>query len=719
MRAPLAALIMVAAASSSGNGPSKESARESAAAPVAAGAQADPYLWLEDVEGARALEWVNQRDREAVARFEADPGYEPLRAQFLGLLDSPDRIPYVGRMGGDYYNFWRDAAHPRGLWRRTPLAGYREQAPEWETVLDLDALAGAENENWVWQGADCLRPDSPQEPYGRCLISLSRGGADAVVVREFDLRERRFVDGGFSLAEAKSTAGWKDLDTIWVGTDFGPGSMTSSGYPRIVKSWRRGTPLAEAQTVFEGQPSDVSVDAESERESGVRRDWVRRGIAFWKSEWFLLRDGRQIKLEIPLDADRGLFQDQLLVYLRSPWHAGGSEYAAGSVLAIGFEAFLKGARNFAELYRPGAGRVFRSMATTRGAVLIGELDHVRSRWIEVTRDGGAWHSRVIATPPASQVDVALTYWDSDDYLLDVQSYTAPNELVEARVGAGPQGASAVLKRLPPVWDAHEVEARQYEAVSRDGTKIPYFVVARKGLKPDGSHATLLTGYGGFEISLLPAYPRLTGKGWIEPGGVFAVANIRGGGEFGPAWHEAALKENRQRCFDDFAAVAQDLIRRGITSPKHLGIMGGSNGGLLVTATMEQHPELFGAVVSQVPLTDMLRFNKLLAGASWMAEYGDPDDPADRAAIERYSPYQNVRAGVRYPPIFFVTSTRDDRVHPGHARKMAARMLEVGNEVWYYENVEGGHGAAADNAQAARMWAQTFSFLRQKLGVGGR
>jgi prolyl oligopeptidase len=672
----------------------------------------DPYLWLEDIASERALDWVRLRNAAAEKELTADPRYEPLRQSLLRILDSRDRIPLVTRMGGHYYNFWRDAANPRGLWRRVAIADYAQASPPWETVLDLDALARAEKENWVWKSPTCLRPDRAGEPYRHCMLALSRGGADATVRREFDLIDRRFVENGFRLPEAKQNLSWKDADTLWVATDLGPDSMTTSGYPRTAREWKRGTPVATAPIVFEGRKTDVDVAAFSERESGVRRDWVERSIAFWNDERFVAVDGRLVRLEIPNDAEQIPFADWLLVRTRTPWSVQSRTYPAGALLAIRFDAFMRGDRSFDVLYEAGPRSSLDDVSTSRSAVLITELDNVRSRLWELRHDGRVWQRTRVPMPENSQIDVAMSSWESDDYLIRVQNFVTPTELLARTVG-GP--APVVVKSLPSYFDAAGLEIRQYEARSKDGTQVPYFVVLRRDLKLDGSHPTLLTGYGGFAIPELPRYSGVFGKGWLEPGGVLVVANLRGGGEFGPEWHRAAQKENKQRTWDDMAAVAEDLIRRGITSPSRLGIMGGSQGGLLVTATMWQRPELFGAVVSQVPLVDMLRYHKLLAGASWIAEYGDPDKPEERAVIARYSPYQNVRRGQKYPRLFLVTSTRDDRVHPGHARKMAARMTEQGHDVVYFENIEGGHGAAADNEQAARMWAQTFTFLWRQLG----
>jgi prolyl oligopeptidase len=670
----------------------------------------DPYLWLEDVTSERALAWVRERNAEAEKFFAADTRFAPLRDDLRKILDSRERIPFVVRMGDHYYNFWRDAANPRGVWRRTTIEEYRKPQPAWDVVLDLDALAKAENENWVWKGADCLRPDKPDQPYRHCLLALSRGGADAVVTREFDIVEKTFVANGFVTTEAKQDVNWKDRDTVWIGTDFGPGSLTSSGYPRIVKEWKRGTPLTAARTVFEGQESDVWIGAFSERESGTRRDWVSRGIAFWNTEIFLQRGGKQIRLDIPKDAGAAYFKRWLLVTTRTPWTTGGKTWPGGALLAIDFEAFLKGRRNFDMLYEPAPRRSLDELRTTRDAVLVAELDNVRPRLWELRHDGKRWSRVRVDLPDSGQIGNLATYWAANDYFYTRQDFATPTTLYRRAVGA----AAERLKAMPSFFNADGIVTEQFEATSRDGTKIPYFIARRANLKLDGSNPTLLYGYGGFQNSELPWYSGAFGKGWLEPSGVFVLANLRGGGEFGPEWHRAAQKENKQRTWDDMAAVAEDLIARKITSPKHLGILGGSQGGLLTTTTMVQRPELLGAVVSQVPLVDMLRYHKLLAGASWIAEYGDPDKPDERAFIAKYSPYQNVRKDAKYPPAFIYTSTRDDRVHPGHARKMVARMREQGHEVLYFENIEGGHGAAANNEQSARMWAQTFTYLWGKL-----
>ncbi len=667
----------------------------------------DPYLWLEDVLGDEALAWVAGQNEVALGELQGRPHYPPLRERLGTILDSNERIPHVRKHGDFYYNFWRDAGHVRGIWRRTTLASYALPEPQWETVLDLDALAADEGENWVWHGVTSLYPAGE-----RCLISLSRGGGDAAVVREFDVPARRFVDGGFTLPEAKSDVAWIDADTIFVSTDFGPGSLTTSGYPRIVKEWRRGTPLATARTLFEAQADDLGVGAYKDFTPGHSHQFISRQIGFYSSELFL-RDGDVLTpIDKPLDANAFTVRDQLVIELRSDWTVGGATYPQGALLAAGLRDFLAGARRFDVLFAPTPTSSLDGVAATRSALLLNVLDNVKNRLVELRHVDGAWQRRDVDAPAFGTLEVsALDDIDSDQYFLTVTDFLHPTTLYLAKAGTD---ARTPLKSLPGFFDASPYQVTQYHATSADGTPVPYFVVMGAQAKLDGSNPTVLYGYGGFEISLKPFYSGVTGEAWLRQGGVYVLANIRGGGEFGPRWHQAALKEHRQRAFDDFIAVAEDLGRRRITSPRHLGIMGGSNGGLLVGAALTQRPELFNAVVCQVPLLDMRRYNRLLAGASWMGEYGDPDDPAAWEYIARYSPYQNVSARRRYPRVLFTTSTRDDRVHPGHARKMVARMREQGHDVLYWENTEGGHAGAANNAQQAQMWALTYTFLLDRL-----
>jgi prolyl oligopeptidase len=683
------------------------STSSAAATPASSDGAGDPYLWLEDVSSARALDWVRERNATAQGYLESRPGYPALQSRLTTILNARERIPYVDKHGDYYYNFWRDPQHVRGIWRRTTLAEFRKPDPRWETVLDIDKLAKEEGENWVWKDANCLYPAGQ-----RCLVSLSRGGGDAHVVREFDVNSQRFVKDGFALAEAKSDVAWIDADKIFVATDVGPGSMTTSGYPRTVREWKRGTPLSASSTVFEAQSSDMGVDAIKDFTPGHAHEVIVRRMSFYRDETFLRKDGALVRLDKPDDARARPVRDQLLLTLRSDWTVGGKTYSQGSLIAMDLARFLKGDRDFQVLFQPGVTRSLKNLTVTRSGVLLTELDKVKSRVVELTRKDGRWQRRDVQTPAFGTLKVeAVDPVASDEYFLSMTDFLTPTSLYLARSGTDER---SLLKSLPAFFDASPYTVVQQEAVSKDGTRVPYFIVMRKDARLDGKNPTVLYGYGGFEISMEPSYNGITGEAWLKQGGIFVLANIRGGGEFGPRWHQAALKANRQKAFDDFIAVAENLVNRKLTSPQHLGIMGGSNGGLLVGAVMLQRPDLFNAVVCQVPLLDMRRYNRLLAGASWMGEYGDPDDPAQWSYISAYSPYQNVLRDKRYPRVFFTTSTRDDRVHPGHARKMVARMQEQGHDVLYWENTEGGHAGAADNNQRAHMWALTYSFLLQQL-----
>ena len=702
-----------------------------APAPTASSTPTDTaFGWLEDVHGERALAWVRERNAVSEALLTSRPEYAPIRAQMLDVLNSKDRIPNIARRGDFFYNLWQDKRNPRGLWRRTTLAEYRKTQPAWETVLDLDALGQAEGENWVWAGSACLGPDCQ-----RCLVSLSRGGADAKVVREFDTVARRFVDGGFTLPEAKSDVDWIDADTVYVATDFGPGSLTDSGYPRIVKRWARGTPLAEAVTVFEGERGDVAAGVTVDRTLGFQRTWFTRSVDFFHRKVWLLQGGEHVPFDIPDDASFSFLRDSLLLKIRSDWQPGPQRFPAGSLLVTDAAAWLRGERSLTPLFTPTATRSLASYTTTRDAVIVNLIDNVGSRLELWRKTGGASSAAItgsgfvrgeIAAPGAGAgagdapgtIGVGGLH-DSElghdrhanDYLLSYSDFLTPDSLLLGHDGAKPE----LLKSRPALFDATGMRAEQRFATSKDGTRVPYFIVWPKGATADGANPTLLYGYGGFEVSLRPFYSGAHGRAWYERGGVLVVANIRGGGEYGPAWHRSAIKADKQRSYDDFAAVAEDLIDTKVTGPKHLGIMGGSNGGLLVGATFTQRPELFNAVVCAVPLLDMRRFHTLLAGASWMAEYGNPDDPTEWAFISKYSPYQNLKPGTNYPEVLFTTSTRDDRVHPGHARKMAALMMAQGHPMLYYENIEGGHGGAADNAQRAHLQALEYSYLWRQLG----
>lgn len=672
---------------------------------------ADPYLWLEGVTADKALAWVKAQNTISTRELEASPDFDLINKRLLSILDSKARIPYVAKHGRYYYNFWRDNKNVRGLWRRTSLEEFKKDDPTWETVLDLDKLAADEKENWVWKGYDVLYPT-----YDRCLVFLSRGGADARVAREFDLTTKSFVPGGFYLPEAKSDVAWRNRDTLYVGTDFGPGSLTTSGYPRIIKEWRRGTPLEQATVVFRGQPGDVEVGASVVHDHGYTYELIQRGMTFFTSEDYVRRGDQWVRIDKPDDATVGTFADQLLVRLRTDWTVNGKTFPAGSLLAANFDGCVKGERSFEPLFTPSARKSLEATSATRHYLILNELDNVRSHLYALQHQNGRWTRVPLPAPDFGSVGIhGIDPDESDDYFMTVTDFLTPSSLY---LGTLAKAEREKLKSLPAFFKTDGLEITQHEATSKDGTKIPYFQVSPKGMALNGSNPTLLYGYGGFEISMLPSYSAGVGAAWLERGGVYVLANIRGGGEFGPTWHEAARKAHRQRAYDDFIAVAEDLQVRKVTSPRHLGIEGGSNGGLLMGVMLTERPGLFKAVVCQVPLLDMRRYNKLLAGASWMDEYGNPDKPEDWAYISKYSPYQNVLKEKKYPRVFFTTSTRDDRVHPGHARKMVARMEAQGHDVLYYENTEGGHGGAANNKQAAFMSALAYAFLIKELGLDG-
>lgn len=706
----------------------------------------DPYTWLEDVSGDDALGWVRDRNADMSARLGGEL-FDEIEKQVREVLDAEDKIPHVSQIGEYYYNFWRDARHVRGVWRRTTPSSYVTDHPEWETVLDLDALAEEEGESWVWHGASVLRPAPDRlaagEPWRHALVDLSPGGSDTDVTREFDLVDKRFVpaaEGGFVRSAAKGSLGWVDADTVYLSTDFGEGTTTTSGYPRIAKLWRRGTPPEEAVTVFEGEATDVAVSARRSRTPGFERDLVVRAPSFFTSETWLVRhvgtpEQELVRIDVPGSANVGLHREWLLVRLREDWEVTGDDgprtYPAGSLLAAPLDAFLAGRRRMTVLFEPTPTRSLAGTTWTRHHLVVNVLDDVTNQPYVLTPPDvpdGPGAADVLGRPWArSEFPVAgdllsvgvsaVDAVDSDDVWVTTTGFLTPPTLARGTV-VGPgdeQAPPAPLKSAPDRFDAGGLAARQRFTTSDDGTRVPYFLVGPAAvLDGDATAPALLWGYGGFEIALQPAYSGTIGRAWLERGGVYAVANIRGGGEYGPAWHQAALREKRHRAYEDFAAVARDIVRTGITEPGRLGMEGRSNGGLLAGNMLTQYPDLFGAVIVGVPLLDMKRYSHLLAGASWMAEYGDPDTD-DWEFLQGFSPYHLFSQDRDYPPVLFTTSTKDDRVHPGHARKLAALMLAHGKDVTYYENIEGGHGGAADNGQAAYMAATHWTFLWKRLG----
>lgn len=692
-------------------------AQQAAAAGFAQSDATDPYLWLEEVQGERAMAWVREQNERSLGTLQGDARYQPLHDAALAILEARDRIPTPGFTHGHgdaqgISNFWQDGTNVRGLWRTTTVEGYLSDQPEWQTIIDVDALSAAEGANWVWRGANCLSPDERL-----CLVTLSDGGKDAVTVREFDREARAFVDGGFVLPESKGGATWIDADTLLISRDFGPGTLTTSGYPMVVKRWTRGTPMDQAVEVFRGQPTDVSVSGFTLRDpdGALRATLINRGVTFYEGETYVLNDdGSTTRLPLPAKSSiSGFVGGKVVMTLEQDWSHGGQDFKTGDLVAWDLNGLLGRTQAPIELIlRPTERQAIEGVTNTRNRVVVALYDNVRGGLISYAPDGaGGWTATRVALPENVSVNLGSASDQDDRVFASVSGYLTPQSLwlVDAATGQ----ASSV-KSLPAKFDATGLEVRQFEATSADGTKIPYFVVGRADMAMDGSNPTVLYGYGGFQSSLLPGYSANVGKLWLERGGVYVVANTRGGGEFGPNWHQSALRENRQRAHEDFQAVALDLIDRGITSPRRLGIMGGSQGGLFMGAMLTQRPDLINAAVIQVPLFDMLRFHKLLAGASWIAEYGNPDIPEERAWIAAYSPYQNLRAGQPYPQVFIHTSTKDDRVHPGHARKAAARMEELGYDVLFYENTDGGHAAGANLRETARRLALEYTYLTRRL-----
>ncbi len=684
----------------------------------------DAYQWLEDIDGARSMEWVKQRNEATAKRLAALPQYEDLYRDAMTVLGSASRLPEVQQHGAWLYNLWQDEAHPRGIYRRTTLAEFRKADTHWETLLDIDALSKAEGTRYAFGGAQFRGPANR-----RALIRLAPGGGDAAEVREFDIESKSFVADGFRLPTAKSRVSWRDDDSLYVATDFGPDTLTRSGYPRLVKVWQRGTPLSAATPLYEAKVDSVSANVRRIDMPGDKQaaplDVLSEDFTAWSSERSLLVDGKPVPLQLPATARiAGGYQGKLVLWLKEDWQLDGKTWPAGAIL-LATPALLQGQEKGQPeaVFLPDAhdGHAFvQGVETSRAGILLTLLDQVRGRLSRYSRDAKGWHQTRIAFPDNGSIRVLTADAATGDAVVQYESFLTPPSLWQVRAQPGkPQ----MLKSQAASFDGSRFKVTQNWATSADGTRVPYFVVGAKGMKTNGKNPVWMFAYGGFEVSVLPAYSGsyedmhgAYGKLWLERGGVFVLANIRGGGEFGPAWHTQALKANHVKAFEDFEAVAADLAQRHISSPQHIGIEGRSNGGLLVSSTMVRHPELYGAVVCGNPLIDMQRYNKLLAGASWEGEYGNPDKPEDWAFISMYSPYQRVQAGIKQmPAVMFYSTTRDDRVHPGHARKMAAKMEDLGYRVEYFENIEGGHHGPVVTEQLATRIARTFTFLWSQLG----
>jgi len=666
----------------------------------------DPYLWLEDVEGQQQLEWVKGHNKTTLNYIENIPGYQERYDFVYNVLTSEQKIAYP-QLEGDYiYNFWQDESNPRGIFRRIPFDSYLSKETNWESLLDIDSLSNCENINWVFKGVQFAPYNS-----NRCILSLSQGGSDAVYLKEFDLNRRQFITLGFNVGEAKSDFQWIDEDHIYISSDFGEGTLTTSGYARIIKLWERGIKLEDAEIVFEASVDDMAVAPIVIHDPNTTYEFVIHFFDFYRKVLYFIDDTSLIKLPLPDDFNFDMLNDHVIVNPFVDWKIADKTIEKGSVISIRLEDLKKGEPKYDLLFKGSERISVEGIYATSNCLIINTLDNIKNVVLEYTYQNREWKHEQVIFPSSGSVDIVDNNRMNTCYFTTFESFIQPTTLYIDRADSIDP---IPIASMPSYFDASNCEVTQYQVRSNDGTMIPYFVINKKGMKYDGQNPTILYGYGGFQVSEKPFYSASLGSLWLEQGGVYAIANIRGGGEFGPEWHYAAILENKQKSFDDFIAVAQDLQVRKITSPDRLGITGGSNGGLLVGAAMVQRPDLFDAVVCIVPLLDMKRYSKLLAGQSWVAEYGDPDIPEEWEYISKYSPYHNVTADKDYPQVLFLTSTRDDRVHPGHARKMTAKMEDMGHKVYLFENTEGGHAATYTPEQHAKFIAMNYSFFMDQL-----
>ncbi|MCU0376678.1 MAG: prolyl oligopeptidase family serine peptidase [Bacteroidales bacterium] len=666
---------------------------------------ADPWLWLEEIEGEKALEWVRAQNDISEKEFAGQPLYAELKERFLEVMNDKEQVIYPDLQGDIVYNLWQDEKNERGLWRRMKKEDFISGKSEWDVVLDLDKLSAAENRKWVFHGASWLGPDNQV-----CLLNLSDGGKDESVIREFDVMKREFITDGFVIDESKGSAAWVDRDNIIVATNYGTGTMTTSGYPRIVKLWKRGEGGEKAVTVLETDTAYMGIFVGGTYSAGRLYTFINLKKTFYETEMFLYDKDGLHRLDLPLDAEfYGMHRENLLLYLQSDWVLNGETFPKGSLVAFNIEDFLAGTISVKTVYIPDEKSSLESLLSASDFIVISALENVQSKMKIFRNDGGVWVESPVPVPEFGTLSLVSSDQESNDFFFSFSNPVTPPTLFR---GNGKE--IVALKKQKDYFNASGLTVKQYEAKSEDGTVIPYFIVHKSDIVADGSNPTLIYGYGGFNISELPYYSAIRGIGWMEQGGVYVIANIRGGGEFGPAWHQSAMKEKRQNAYNDFFAVAEDVINRKISSPAFMGAFGWSNGGLLAGVALTQRPDLYNAVVIGAPLLDMRRYSKMLAGASWMGEYGDPDKPDEWAYISRFSPYHNLSKDISYPEPLFITSTKDDRVHPGHARKMAAKMIDMGHPLFYHETIEGGHGAASTNAQEAEMWAMMYTYLSLKL-----
>jgi prolyl oligopeptidase len=671
---------------------------------------ADPYKWLEEVNGAKAMDWVKSQNARTMKVLEADPHYESLFNDALKNAEDPNRLPLPMLIGDVVFNFWRDAAHPHGLLRKTTRADYATASPHWQTVIDVDALGAKDGVKWVWHGMHCLYPGDEY-----CMVDLSAGGEDAATLREFNLKTGTWVEGGFTLPHSKQDISWKDKDTLLIARDWGAGTMTTSGYPFVVKEWKRGTPLESAKEIFRGKPSDMAAGPSTVHDAqGHALVVIERRPTFFEAETWVATPGGLKQLAIPKKAElSGMLDGRLLITVREDWSTTGVSFVKGSLLEVKVADVLRDPEHLKPtvVFAPTAEEFLGDVSTTHDRLVLTTMDHVQGRAYLYAPTAAGWTKHRLDIPENVTVDIVDTSNKDNAFYLQIAGYLTPPSLQQ---GDAMKGTLILAKSQPPRFDASQDVVEQRYATSKDGTRVPYFLVHRKDMKLDGTNPTLLDAYGGFEVAMTPTYSANVGKLWLERGGVYVVANIRGGGEFGPAWHEAGLNVHRQRIYDDFFAVAGDLQARKVTSPAKLGILGGSNGGLLMGVEFEQHLQMWKAVVIQVPLLDMLNFEHIEAGASWAGEYGSVSNVEQRAFLASISPYQNLRPDVKYPEPLIFTTTKDDRVGPEHARKFAAEMEGFHLPFYYYEEIEGGHAAGADLKEEARTWAITYTYLAKKL-----
>lgn len=670
-------------------------------------AQEDTYLWLEVIDSEKSLEFVNTQNKITQDKLSSIAEYQAIYDKSLEIYNSTYRIAFPSIIGNHIYNFWQDKEHARGIWRRTTKESYLSNNPIWETLLDIDALALKDDIKWVYKGSNGLYPN-----YNRFIINLSNGGGDAVEIREFDVTTKSFIKDGFYIPQAKGYASYLDENTLIVSTDFGEGTMTTSGYPNQVKLWKRGTLLKDAQLIHTGNINDVSSSGYVMRDNDKNYLLIHQGTTFYTRIAYLCENNKLIKLDLPEDISIStILNDQIVLNLKSDWNVNGIIYKQGSIVSAKFSSLIKGIKEITLIFTPDEFTSVNEVSSTKNKILVTILTNVKSELNSYTFENDKWVIEKVNAPDVGTISIVTTDHFSDEYYFNFQNFLTPPSLYFANSS---NNSVKEIKTLPSFFDSSKYKVEQFKAKSTDGTMVPYFVISSKTMVYNSQNPTILYGYGGFEVSKESSYSAVMGNAWLENGGVYVLSNIRGGGEYGPKWHQAGLKENRQTVYNDFHCIAQELIAKKITSNKNLGIMGRSNGGLLVGVAFTQRPDLYNAAVCEVPLLDMQRYNKLLAGASWMGEYGNPDIPEEWEYIKKYSPYHNLKKDVDYPEVYFYTSTRDDRVHPGHARKMAAKMIDMGYPIYYYENTEGGHAGASTNEQSAKYSAMTFSYLLMKL-----